>query len=257
MTNLRETLITRIDFAVEGTELDEAAWKLRRSSLLKRLYTQLPALRNLMASSIKTTTELAGQRAVLVLYLQESAQTPLHNLSITCGNQDLYLQDLRRLREQQAALPERFEQAMRSTDHPADDPDLGELRQLIWRSRREGKIQLHSSPSGEWREIPHLPHALPSTAQTSVKAQVLRMSRTEVRIELLDDLVCPFSSHRIFSRANKINLHRHYTLCDLPNTVVLATFMHQQTSADITIEIEYSWIDGRPHRLTISAIHCT
>lgn len=48
MKNLRETQIARIDFAVDGTELDDAAWKLRRSSLLKRLHTQLPVLRDLI-----------------------------------------------------------------------------------------------------------------------------------------------------------------------------------------------------------------
>lgn len=254
MMNLRETQIARIDFAVDGTELDDAAWKLRRSSLLKRLHTQLPVLRDLMASSIKTTTELAGQRAFLIVYLQESAQTPLHHLSKASGVHDLYLQDLRRVREQQAGLSERFEQAIRSMDHPADAPDLGELRQLIWQSRREGRIQLHSSLSGDWREIPHLPHTLPGTARALVKARVLRLSRTEVRVELLEDLVCPISFRRIFSQTNKVNLHRHRLLVDLSNTVVLATLMQQQASTDITTEIEYSWIDGRPHRLTLMAI---
>lgn len=254
MMNLRETPIARIDFAVDGTELDDAAWKLRRSSLLKRLHTQLPVLRDLMASAIKTTTELAGQRAFLIVYLQESAQTPLHHLSRASGIHDLYLQDLRRVREHQAGLSERFEQAIRSMDHPADAPDLGELRQLIWQSRSEGRIQLHSSLSGDWREIPHLPHTLPGTARALVKAQVLRLSRTEMRVELLEDLTCPISCRRIFSQSSKVNLHRHRLLCDLPNTVVLATLMQQQACTDITIEIEYSWIDGMPHRLTLMAI---
>lgn len=254
MMNLRETQIARIDFAVDGTELDDAAWKLRRSSLLRRLHTQLPVLRDLMASTIKTTTELTGQRAFLIVYLQESAQTPLHHLSRASDIHDLYLQDLRRVREQQAGLSERFEQAIRSMDHPADAPDLGELRQLIWQSRREGRIQLHSSVSGDWREIPHLPHTLPGTARASVKARVLRLSRTEVRVELLEDLVCPISFRRIFSQTTKVNLHRHRLLVDLSNTVVLATLMQQQASTDITTEIEYSWIDGMPHRLTLMAI---
>lgn len=254
MTILRETPIARIDFAVDGTELDDAAWKLRRSSLLKRLHTQLPVLRDLMASAIKTTTELAGQRAFLIVYLQESAQTPLHHLSKASGGHDLYLQDLRRVREQQASLSERFEQAIRSVDHPADAPDLSELRQLIWQSRREGRIQIHSSLAGEWREIPHLPHTLPGTARALVTARVLRLSRSEVRVELLEDLVCPLSCRRIFSQSSKVNLHRHRLLGDLATTVVLATLMQQQAGTGITIEIEYSWIDGQPHRLTLIAV---
>lgn len=254
MTNFRETAIARIDFATDGTELDDIAWSHRRRSLMQRLYTQLSVLRQLMASTIKTTTELAGQRTYLVVYLQESAQTPLRHLTTTPGGQDLYLQDLRRVREQQAGLPERFEQAIRSPDHPVDAPHIGELRQLLWQSRREGRIQLHSSLAGEWKEIPHLPHTLPGTSGTCALAQILRISRTEVRALLLNDLVCPLSQRRLFKCASTVNLHRHRQLCDLPTAVVLATLMQQQTHTGVAIEIEYNWVDGQPHRLTLVSI---
>ena len=255
MMTARKTLIARFDFASDGTELDDLAWKQRRDSFLHRLHTQLPALRQLMASTLETTTELTGQRIYLVVYLQETAQTQIRFHSTKTGGQDLYLQDLSRVHKEQAGLPERLQQAIRSTVHPVDSHHIGELRHLLWKSRREGRIQLPSSRSDDWMDIPQLPYTLPGRARTSTVVQILRISRTEIRALLIDDLRCPLSQRHLFNRTSEVNLQRDRQLCDLSTSVVLVTLMHQQTPTQIEVDIEYSWVDGQPHRLTLASMH--
>lgn len=255
--NLRKTPVARMAFAAPGAELDDTAWNARKKSLINQLKTQLPALRRLKSSSIQTTTELSDNQLLLVVYLEESPQTQLPSLYSTQVGRDLYLQDLQRVRDQQANLHERFHQAIRSTDYPTDSVALQELRGLLWQSRREGRIQLHSSSHGEWLDIPSLPSTLPQSALIKVEVEVQRLTRDEVGVQISEHLSCPATQRVLFERSRKVTMLRHPKLRDMESTLKLATLMQQNAIQEVEVEIEYSWINGQPHRLTLVSLGST
>lgn len=249
--NWRKTSIARMAFASPGTELDDTAWNVRKNSLMNRLKIQLPALRDLTSSFISTTTELSDNQLQLVIYLEESPQTQLRNLSGTQADRDSYLQDIRRVREQQGNLHERFQQAIKSIEHPAELLELQELRSLLWQSRADGRIQLHSSLHGEWMRIPHLQTTLSQSVRTKIVIKVLRINRHEIGVALSKALICPVSQRRLFDVDRKISLKRPPKLRHTKSSVQLAKMMHEPSGQEVPIEIEYSWVDGSPHRLTL------
>lgn len=254
MNSTRETLIVRADFASSGSKFDEAAWNHRKQTLLKNLHIQLPMLRELRASYLKLEYEIVDGRAYMRVLLQESPQISLPNLSTRPGGQNLYLQELHMIREQQASLPERIQQALRSFHHPAQDPELAELRHLLWRSRADGYLQMHSSAVGEVLCIPQLPHSLPNATRVVLAALIYRISRTEVRVQILNDLTCPVTNDQIFSIGAKVNLFRRRSPDNVAIGLQLAASMEHEKSIHLNVEIEYSWLDGRPQRLTLLAL---
>ena len=249
--NWRKTSIARMVFAAPGTELDDAAWSVRKNSLMNQLKIQLPVLRDLKSSFIVTTTELSDNQLQLVVYLEESPQTQLPNLSSRNTDRDTYLQDMQRVREQQANLHERFQQAIKSIEHPAESLELQELRSLLWQSRKDGRIQLHSSLHGEWMPIPNLPPTLSQSVRTHITIKVLRINLHEVGVALCKALICPVSQRKLFATHKKISLTRGTKLRHIESSLKLAKMMHDSSGQDVQIEIEYSWIDGSPHRLTL------
>lgn len=254
MNHARETPIFRVEFAADGTKLNHHSWEHRKRLLLQDLQTQLPALRQLHASKVSTAMEIFGGRAYLILILEELPQVALPNMSTRPGTPDLYLEEIQRVCEQQASLPERFQKAIRSFEHAAGDAELAQLRQLIWKSRTKGFLQMPSSLVGYPLKIPHLPHALPTTANADLEAQVLRLARVELKVLLFEDLVCPINHRLLFTQNTKIHLHRCRASSDVEETLQLAKIMHLQERIRITVEIEYAWVDGQPHRLTLSPL---
>ncbi len=251
--SLRKVQIARMAFAAPGTEFDDAAWNGRKGSLINQLKVQIPALRQLKSSFIQTTTELSNHQLLLVAYLEESPQTQLRNLSNSQADGDLYQQDLERVRAQQATLHERFQHAIKSLEHPAGSLELQDLRNLLWQSRKDGRIQLHSGLQGEWMRIPNLQTTLSQSVRTKIVIKVLRIYLHEVGVALCNELICPVSLRRLFDVHRKISLTRHPKLRHFESSVQLAKMMHDSSGQEVQIEIEYSWVDGSPHRLTLLA----
>jgi hypothetical protein len=163
----------------------------------------------------------------------------------------MYANEVFKVRAEQAALPERFEQSLRSIEDPAARPHLAQMRQLIWQHRRNGRVQIASSLQGEWVDIPHVTSTLPSTGRVEVDVQLLTIGKSEVKASLLGDLVRPIRQIQLFQRGKAIRLHRYSLLRKMSYTMYLARLMHDCTTVCVRIEIEYNWVNGQPHRLTL------
>lgn len=255
--NGRKTPIARMIFAAQGAELDDTAWHSRKDSLMNQLKIQLPALRQLKSSFVVTTTEVADNQIHLVVYLEESSQIELRNLSRAEADRDIYVQDWQRVRAQQASLHERFQQAIKSIEHPTESLELQDLRGLLWQSRKDGRIQLHSGLPGAWLPIANLQTTMSQSAKTSIVVKVLRINRQEAGVEICAPLICPFTHRQLFGVHKKLSLARHPKLRDAESSVRLAEMMHEHSGQVVHIEIEYSWVDGSPHKLTLLATHAT
>lgn len=254
---LRKTPIARMTLAVAGTEMDDTAWEARKRSLLQELKIQLPVLRQLKSSTVQTATELSDTQLLLVVYLTESDQRHFQGLSHGHATDDLYLQDLKRVRDEQSSLHERFQHAVRSTEHPWVAIELQGLRSLLWQARREGRIQLHSSLQGEWLDFPPLPSTFSRSAMTKAEIKVTRLSCNDVGVQMAHPLSCPHTHRLIFEKSRKVSLLRHPRLRDLQSSLWLATLMHEDQTRSVDVEIEYNWIDGQPHRLTLVSMGST
>ncbi len=253
-TPLRNTVIARRLFATAGSNLNDTAWDSRKRSVLEELFLQLPALRQLTASSLHTSFEVTDKNIFLLVSMEESMQRSMVFQSKSQVSNDMYAHEVFKVCAEQAALPERFEQSLRSIEDPAAHPHLAQMRQLIWQHRKNGRIHISSSLQGEWVDIPHVTSTLPGTGRVEVDVQLLTIGKSEVKASLLGDLVCPIRQIQLFHRGKAIRLHRHPLFRKMSDTMYLSRLMHDCTTVCARIEIEYDWVNGQPHRLTLEPL---
>lgn len=251
MNNRRSILVARIGFATEGTTLDEAAWSKRKALHLGQLHDELPSLRALKASQLDTMIEVREGAAHLIFMLRESDQMSLRFSKNMGADGDLFEQDVQAIRAQQASLGDRYQEALKSHESPVHSPDLIGLRRQTWRSRGDGYIMMNSAPNGERVALPSISHVLPQGALVEVTGMVTRISCNEARVLLDNTLICPITHDCLFENGAQISLYLRSGVSDLHSVVELATAMHRKDLLQLGVTIDYSWIDGSPHRLSL------
>lgn len=251
MNGRRSILVARIGFASEGTTLDEPAWNKRKALHLGQLTDELPSLRNLKASQLDILIDVSEGAAHLIFMLRESDQMSLRFSKGVGVHADLFEQDVQAIRSEQASLGERYQEALKSHASPVHSPELIGLRRQTWRSRGDGYIILNSSPVGERLDTSGISHVLPQGALVEAAGVVTRLSRDEVRVLLRNDLLCPLTHDFLFGKESHISLYLRSSVRDLKSFLELAAAMHRKDLLTLQVAIDYGWIDGTPHRLSL------
>lgn len=184
---LRIHLITRLPLAMLGASLTRNALLQRSNAHISSLYSDIPALKNLRASSVvaRYVTLITG--LCLGVYLEETAQMALPlpvDKSAGSVSTDLFEQDLALVRREQGQIRNQIIRALNPAVDPAEDDTVLKIRKRLKGNRRDEGFLIPSGPEPVLFLCGPLPKTMPRGIQLTVRARVNWLSPNKAGVTI-------------------------------------------------------------------------
>jgi hypothetical protein len=242
--------------AVSGASLTPDALQQRSNAHRRSLYSDIPDLKNLRASSVVTRYEMFGTSLWLGVYLEETTQMALRlpvNESAGSVSTDLFQQDVALVQREQRQLRHRILSALSPAVDPAADGVVLIIRRRLKATRRGEGFLIPNGPDPEPLVCKNLPRVMPRGIPLKVRARVnwLNPIKAELTIrEVMNPLgVDPVS---LLPRG-KMNLHRVGMHRRPAAGRRLQEAMDTKRDLLLLVTVAFDWASGEPLYLELNS----
>lgn len=207
----RNHLITRLPLAAPGASLTPNALQQRRNAHVRTLYSDIPVLKNLRASSVVARYEMLEKGFWLGLYLEETTQMALQlpgDKSVGSVSTDLFLQDLALVQREQKQIPNQIIRALNPAVDPAEDDTVLKTRKRLKGNRRDEGFLIPSGQEPVLFLCGPFPKVMPRGIQLTVRARVNWLSPIKAEVTIRE-VIQPLGDDSIKKLPlGKMNLYR-------------------------------------------------
>lgn len=248
---LRKTLAFSEPLAANGVVMEEKKLQRRLRERKNELLCLIPSLRSLRASALQYSIHLTDSGALLQGYLTEGPQAHLALGGRSASNDDIYLQDLKRVRADYESQDERLYSAVHAPLSSAFSGDQIELRryaQRVSHSAAARDLQTLALPFGP------LPMFMPLATPVSLKVSVTGITRQHADVEVLNGgaLLETRGGTRPKRKMRLLRVQEHL----LPQSgAVLQQAMDVRKALSINALVLRRWTDGTIAALELQSFH--
>lgn len=245
----RDHLIVDLPLAALGASLTNNVLQQRINAQKRSLYSDIPSLKNLRASSLVSRYKILETGMWLGFYLEETAQMALQlpaDKSAGSMSTDLFDQDVALVEHEQKQIRPRIVRALSPAVDPAEDGTVLSIRKRLKRTHRSDGFLIPSGPVPEPFLCEYLPTVMPRCIQLTVRARFnwLSPSKTEVTIrEGINPLGDDFIS---LLPLGKMNLLRTGTHRRPASGHRLQEAMDTKRDLLLVVTVALSWVSGEP-----------
>ena len=250
-------LLAQRTLAGLGTTIDEEEWEARKMNFHETLCDQLP-IEKLLASRVEFEYETHADRLVIVAYLAPCTQRRPTLPGIAGNLAELFLADIKLIKQAQCDLRNSYEIALKSDADPKDDSEMANRREQILLARKRGMLTIYSTVDGEDFPLGSVDKWMPHAKMARMTFAVDQIARYECKVSIRSLIPVQREGDKrspsVHLPTRQVDISRDQLALGWSAGQILSRAMEERTELQATIRLEFSWVDGELGRITLLEI---
>lgn len=239
MTDLRSHVVFKKALTAKGLPLDDDVYLKKKLELKRELESDIPSLKTLQASTLHLLLSSVDSQLILAATLKEVDQMALRDPKNGQLIYDPFLEDIRRVKADQADLELRLVSAQSPAAAPQQDEAVQRIRRRLRNAHRRKEPTLWTNLN-TW----NMPLFLPNSPTSNAPIRVLGLTPTQAIVELCEDVQLPEADRQLIERGTRLNLLRPEEYRTIAAGSVLQNAMDSAATLQLRFAIVLRWDTG-------------